>query len=250
MCVSRSEGPVKSLTLQAHSPWKLKPTVNLYCSLYKTAVASHCLGTGGWGLLCWGQGTSLLSLVSALLRVMFAEIELGLTPLTLPSVWVRYCGDRAREGERNLLWKGRTQELEKSRVPRKRHGLRAMPGPWFHPLAHSLYIIWPRVRKISPSPPSLPPPESPHSPEPGWFPQGLLGMTSPSPWQWFQCGPAAGSGRLGEAGWWRRGRTEHWGTWGGGTGWSQREIAVIHAHGASPVTSSCVRNVWRCQTEF
>lgn len=54
-----------------------------------------------------------------LLRVMFAEIELGLTPLTLPRVWVRYCRDRAREGERNLLWKGRTQELEKSEVPRE-----------------------------------------------------------------------------------------------------------------------------------
>lgn len=43
------------------------------------------------------------------------------------------------------------------RSPEKRHGLRPRLGPWFHPLAHSLYIIWPRVRKISPSPHTLPP---------------------------------------------------------------------------------------------
>ena len=40
--------------------------------------------------------------------------------------------------------------------PEKHHGLGPHLGPWFHPLAHSLYI-WPRVRKISPSPHTLPP---------------------------------------------------------------------------------------------
>lgn len=60
------------------------------------------------------------------------------------------------------------------RSPEKRHGLGPRLGPWFHPLAHSLYI-WPRVRKISPSPHTLPPLESPHSQEPGWFPAGFAG---------------------------------------------------------------------------
>lgn len=139
---------------------------------------------------------------------------------------------QARERGGRLLWKGRTQKLGKSDGPRE------APSSWGHGWGPGSTLqlmqtssLLELEKSVPPCTPSLSPPESPHSQEPGWSPAGSTGHD-------ITCHHGSGSGGL-AAGvghtWVKLGGREGEQSAGelgaeAGGGWSQRETNMLVDH--------------------